>query len=103
MGPTLFLHPNLANQGTETPRIADDGKYIEKFFRHPFSFVRGDRRLVFPRKSVLPGQIVFERVKSLPYLRQFRWKVRFHQSVDSPCDATQPHTDGVRRNEFPQS
>jgi hypothetical protein len=23
--------------------------------------------------------------------------------VDSPCDATQPHTDGVRRNEFPQS
>jgi hypothetical protein len=24
------------------PRIADDGKYIEKFFRYLFSFVRGD-------------------------------------------------------------
>jgi hypothetical protein len=30
--------------------------------------------LVLPRKSVFPGQIVFERVKSLPYLGQFRWK-----------------------------
>ena len=59
--------------------------------------------MVLPRKSVFPSEIVFERVKSLPYLRQVRWKVGFHQSVDSPCDATQPHTDGVRRNEFPQS
>jgi hypothetical protein len=34
--------PILPTKRPKRPRIADDGKYIEKFFRHPFSFVRGD-------------------------------------------------------------
>ena len=34
--------PILPTKRPKRSRIADDGKYIEKFFRHPFSFVRGD-------------------------------------------------------------
>ena len=30
------------NEGQLLRMPADDGKYTEKFFRHPFSFVRGD-------------------------------------------------------------
>ena len=33
--------PILPTKRPKRPRIADDGKYIEKFFRHPFCFVRG--------------------------------------------------------------